>query len=96
MNDELYQNAIQKIECDSKFRPLSCCTGSRVITGPTGPTGPQGPATITIGTTSTGVPGSAATVFNSGTPENNVLNFVIPAGATGPIGATHTLISESK
>ena len=56
--------------------------------GPTGPTGPQGPSTITVGTTTTGVSGTSASVTNSGTLENVVLDFVIPAGPTGEIGAT--------
>lgn len=61
------------------------CIGS---TGPTGPTGPAGPATINVGTTTTGEPGTPATVTNSGTDQNVILDFVIPAGATGPVGAT--------
>jgi hypothetical protein len=60
--------------------------------GPPGPPGPQGAgATITIGTTLTGNPGTGAQVTNSGTPTNAVFNFVIPrgdVGATGPTGAT--------
>ena len=40
-----------------------------------------------MGTTTTGLPGTAATVINSGTTTNTVLDFVIPAGATGPTGA---------
>ena len=63
-------------------------------TGPTGPTGPQGPAgdpgtaaTIAIGVTNTGSPGSSATVTNSGTSSAAVFNFTVPAGATGATGA---------
>lgn len=60
--------------------------------GPPGPPGPQGAgATITIGTTLTGSPGTGAQVTNSGTPTNAVFNFVIPrgdVGATGPTGPT--------
>lgn len=54
--------------------------------GPTGPTGPQGPATITVGQTTTGNPGTRASVTNVGTNQNAVLNFQIPMGATGPTG----------
>ena len=54
--------------------------------GPTGPTGPTGPATIAVGTTTTGAPGTDATVTNTGTGTVAILNFVIPAGATGPAG----------
>ncbi len=39
-----------------------------------------------MGTTDTGEPGTAAIVSNSGTPQNAVLNFVIPRGATGVTG----------
>ena len=56
------------------------------LMGPTGPTGPSGPATITVGTTTTGDPGTLASVTNSGTLENVVLDFTIPVGATGPTG----------
>jgi hypothetical protein len=47
--------------------------------------------TITIGTVTTGAPGSSATITNVGTAENAILNFVIPrgdVGATGAAGAT--------
>jgi trimeric autotransporter adhesin len=60
--------------------------------GPPGPPGPQGAgATITIGTTLTGNPGTGAQVTNSGTSTDAVFNFVIPrgdVGATGPTGPT--------
>ena len=63
--------------------------------GDTGATGPQGPkgdtgaaATVTVGTTTTGPEGSKASVINSGTSYNAVLNFAIPKGDTGATGAT--------
>lgn len=59
---------------------------ARGIPGPTGPQGPQGPATIAIGNVTTGAPDTSATVSNSGTNENVVLNFTIPRGATGATG----------
>ena len=40
-------------------------------------------ATVTVGTTTTGAPGSQASVINSGTPNAAVLDFTIPAGETG-------------
>lgn len=83
MNNNDYEKAIEKINHDKKCRPKYFA-----IIGPTGPTGAQGPATITVGTTTTGAPGTAATVTNSGTLENVVLDFTIPGGATGPTGAT--------
>ncbi len=62
--------------------------------GDTGAAGAQGPkgddgdnAAISIGTTTTGVPESNATVTNSGTTTNAVLNFTIPRGPQGEQGA---------
>ena len=61
--------------------------GPKGDAGPQGPAGPQGadgPAgTIAVGTVTTGEPGSAASVTNSGTQEHAVLDFVIPKGARG-------------
>jgi microcystin-dependent protein len=60
--------------------------------GPPGNTGAQGnpgiAATIAVGTTSTLVPGSSATVANSGSSSAAVFNFGIPAGYAGATGAT--------
>lgn len=55
-------------------------------TGPRGPTGPAGPITISVGTTTTLEPGNNASVTNSGTNENVILDFAIPIGPTGPQG----------
>lgn len=56
--------------------------------GPQGEIGPSGSdgsaAAISVGTTTTGPEGSEASVTNSGTTSNAVLNFVIPRGETGP------------
>ena len=43
-------------------------------------------STVTVGSTTTGEPGSQAAVTNSGTAQNPVLDFVIPTGAQGPQG----------
>ena len=76
------ERAYEKIKRDRK-----CLNGmSQVIIGPTGPTGPAGPATITVGTTTTGVPGTDALVTNVGTDENVILDFTIPEGEIGPTG----------
>ena len=77
--------------------------GAQGPTGPTGPTGatgatgpagspgsPGAAATIAVGVVNTGAPGSNVDVNNSGTSQNAVFNFTIPAGqngATGPQGA---------
>lgn len=59
--------------------------------GPPGPQGPKGDtgaaATVTVGTITTGEPGTDAIVTNSGTENAAVLNFTIPRGATGAAGA---------
>ena len=64
--------------------------GDTGATGATGATGPKGDAaaTITVGTTTTGTAGTNASVTNSGTSNDVVLNFTIPQGATGPAGPT--------
>ena len=80
-SNEIYKNKHDSDRC----KPSCCCQGG---VGPTGPTGPAGPATISIGTTTTGDPGTGAIVINSGTSENVVLDFTIPQGLIGPTGAT--------
>lgn len=74
-------NKAQKyINCYLKNNPspIYTCYGA---TGPTGPTGPA--ASITIGTVTTGNPGTNASVTNSGTDTNAILNFTIPEGEAG-------------
>ena len=89
-NDTDFSRALEIIRRDSRNRPLiGCCGGSGSgTTGPTGPTGPAGPTTIVVGTTTTGEPGSEASVVNSGTASALVLDFSIPAGEIGPTGPT--------
>jgi hypothetical protein len=58
-----------------------------VAAGPRGVQGEQGDAaTVAVGTTSTGAPGSDATVTNSGTSGAAVLDFAIPRGDVGQQG----------
>ena len=62
--------------------------GATGATGADGATGANGTAaTVQVGSTTTGAPGTNASVTNTGTESNAVLNFVIPAGATGATGA---------
>lgn len=50
--------------------------------------GPRGyVAAISVGTTTTGAPGVAASVTNTGDTHDAVLNFVIPQGVPGVDGA---------
>ena len=71
---------------------LTGATGPTGPTGPTGATGPQGPqglaATVAAGTTTTGSPGTSASVTNSGTTSAAVFNFTIPQGASGVVDVT--------
>ena len=71
--------------------PTCCFQGPPGVTGAVGATGATGAtgmaATVQVGTTTTGAPGTNASVTNTGTESNAVLNFVIPAGATGATGA---------
>ena len=86
-NNSDYQKAYNYIKnYNKKTFMQACCCSTRGTIGPTGPTGPQGPSTITVGTTTQGLPGSVPSVVNAGTNENAILNFVIPAGPTGPQG----------
>ncbi len=69
----------------------TCCNNVVAIPGPQGPAGQA--ATVTVGSTITGLPGTSAVVTNSGTTSNAVLNFIIPEGqpgATGPQGPAGT------
>lgn len=70
-------------------------TGAKGDKGDQGNPGPQGErgtnATVYIGTTSTLAPGSQATVYNSGTENNAVLNFGIPKGEKGDTGPMPTI-----
>ena len=77
------EDVMRRIDRDRRCRRYYA---QAIVIGPTGPTGPAGPATITVGDTITGEPGSLASVENLGTDENVVLEFTIPSGATGPTG----------
>ena len=60
-------------------------TGDIGPTGPTGATGADGETPIlTIGTVTTGEPGTEAAATITGTAPNFVLNLTIPQGPTGP------------
>ena len=69
-------------------------TGPQGEQGPVGETGPAGPAgedgltpTLTIGTVTTGEPGTEASASITGTAPNFVLNLTIPQGEPGTPGA---------
>ena len=60
--------------------------GDTGATGQTGPTGPTGATpSFSIGTVTTGAPGTDASASITGTDENPVLNLTIPRGNTGEV-----------
>ena len=82
--------------------------GPQGATGPQGPkgdqgdTGPQGAkgdtgaaASIKIGTVTTGAAGSNASVTNSGTASNVVLDFTLPRGDRGEDGADSGIVVDT-
>lgn len=92
---EIYNEALRRIRESERYRPTSVIVGSTGPTGPTGATGPTGPTgptgvapTLTIGTVTTGDPGTEAAATITGTSPDFVLNLTIPQGPTGPTGPT--------
>ena len=69
--------------------------GEKGDKGDTGISGINGvSASITIGTVSTGDPGTNASVVNTGTPLNAVLNFTIPKGNDGNSNFLYYFITD--
>lgn len=73
--------------------PVPSADGTFYLVGPKGDkgdTGDQGiqgeAATVTVGSTTTGSEGTEASVTNSGTSGDAILDFVIPRGNTGATG----------
>ena len=52
-------------------------------------------ATITVGSTTTGAPGTNASVVNVGTENAAILDFTIPQGATGADGAAGEIVGAT-
>ncbi len=85
---------LQLILLDDLFYRATGPTGPIGLAGPTGATGPTGPIgltgptgatpVLTIGTISTGAPGTQAAATITGNAPNYVLNLTIPQGPTGP------------
>jgi len=72
---------------NSSTAALEACVGN-VFVAPPGSGGSGTAATVQVGTTTTGAPGTSAAVTNSGSSSAAVFNFAIPQGATGATGAT--------
>lgn len=66
----------------------ACTSGSMMISGVSGNSSCGQIPGLTVGTTTTGSPGSSAAVTNSGTGVAPILNFTVPVGANGTTGAT--------
>lgn len=76
-------NNVERARCivanfNKNYTPTGCCCGNNN----------QIPinATFTIGTVTTGAPGTQASASITGVSPNFVLNLTIPQGATGPTG----------
>ena len=89
-NNDSFEEAKRIIAEAQRFRPIAnCCfpANNSGATGPTGPTGNDGETpTLTIGTVTTGAPGTEADAEITGDAPNFVLNLTIPQGSTGPAG----------
>ena len=76
---------------NGKISPIVSLTGELAMPEKVWMQGPPGEpgasATVTVGTVTTGEPGTDAVVINSGTESAAVLDFTIPRGATGAVGA---------
>ena len=89
-----FEKARRTIENYQRNKPIFICCNNSITgptgtsTGPTGPTGATGPTgttpTLTIGTVTTGAPGTEASATITGTAPDYVLNLTIPQGPTGP------------
>lgn len=82
--------------CNKDIKPNRCPkiifvlpTGATGGNGTLGPTGPIGESPVlTIGTVTTGNPGTQASATITGTSPNFILNLTIPQGPTGPTGSS--------
>ena len=82
-------SAYVALQGNSNLIPSDNASSWSVMTskGDTGPAGAVGNAgTVAIGTTTTGSVGGIASVTNSGTSSEAVLNFTLPKGSTGQQG----------
>lgn len=71
-------------------------TGAQGLKGDKGDKGDNGTAaTIEVGTVTTGAAGSSASVTNSGTSTNAILNFTIPRGNPGSGGGSSVTVDTA-
>ena len=75
---------------NSQIAPGANGTVLGVVGGKWAPGQSGGGATVSVGNTTTGSPGSNAAVTNSGTPSAAVFNFTIPQGSQGNPGQNGT------
>ena len=87
--DELTVVVQNGITRQTQLQSIANLGGPAGPVGPQGPTGPTGPgATIQVNSTTTGLPGTNASVTNVGSLQTAMFNFVIPRGDVGATGAT--------
>ena len=84
---------IFKAKINNQWVGIPALQGEKGEKGDKGDQGIQGPATIAVGTTTTGQPGTNALVTNSGTTSNVVLDFAIPRGDTGAAAGINSATS---
>ena len=93
LDPTIYDNEVAILAKNNLRLAAISIAGGGSIPGPTGPPGPSGSngspgsaATISIGSTTTGLPGTQAAVSNTGTSSAAIINFTIPTGQTGGVG----------
>lgn len=77
------KNNVERARCiidnfNKHYQPTGCCCCNN--------SGTPINASFTIGTVTTGAPGSLASASITGVAPNFILNLTIPQGATGPMG----------
>jgi hypothetical protein len=84
-----YESALGNGFVGTEAEWLESLKGARGLPGADGMDGAPGTAaTIRIGTVTTGLPGTEASVVNAGTESEAVLNFTIPRGEKGNPGSS--------
>ena len=91
----LFTNALVEYEANGALYIYSSDGIFTDITPKQGKPG-QSALSLTVGETNTGDPGTNASVINSGTDSNIILDFTIPRGAQGPQGPAGTSPNNSQ
>lgn len=79
------QTVVTEIQVPSDISVVQIAGAISTVPGPTGPAGPAN--SLSIGTVTTGAPGSSASATITGTAPSQTLNLTIPRGDTGATGS---------